>query len=90
MPGPGPGSLDDVLREDAAVYLPGEILAKGDRASMAHGLELRAPFLDVDFASFCISLPSRLKISSDTDKLILREACSALRRRSLRREMGPG
>ncbi len=70
-------SLDDVMRFDIADYLPGDILTKIDRASMAHGLELRAPFLDVDFASFCISLPFRLKLSADTDKLALRRAYAA-------------
>jgi asparagine synthase (glutamine-hydrolysing) len=67
-------TLDDVLRLDLQCYLPGDILVKIDRASMANGLELRAPFLDVDFATFCISLPSRLKINAEGDKLILREA----------------
>ena len=66
--------LDDVLREDLTDYMPGDILVKTDRASMAHGLELRAPFLDVDLASFCISLPSRIKINTNADKIVLREA----------------
>ena len=66
-------TVDDALRMDLEDYMPGDILVKIDRASMAHGLELRAPFLDVDFASFCISLPSRLKINGKSDKLILRE-----------------
>ena len=35
---------------------------------------MRCPFLDVDLASFCISLPSRLKINGTSDKLLLREA----------------
>jgi asparagine synthase (glutamine-hydrolysing) len=68
------GTVDDALRMDIQDYMPGDILVKTDRASMANGLELRAPFLDVDFASFCISLPSRLKINHNTDKLILRKA----------------
>jgi asparagine synthase (glutamine-hydrolysing) len=67
-------TLDAVLRKDLQCYMPGDILVKIDRASMANGLELRAPFLDVDFATFCISLPSRLKIDEERDKLILREA----------------
>lgn len=78
--------LDAVLRSDVQGYLAGDILAKTDRASMASGLEIRCPFLDVDFASFCISLPTRLKINSQTEKLILREAYAeawtpAIRRR---------
>jgi asparagine synthase (glutamine-hydrolysing) len=70
------GGVDWALRMDLVDYMPGDILVKTDRASMAHGLELRAPFLDVDFASFCISLPSRLKITAKEDKWILRRCYS--------------
>ena len=69
-------TVDAALRMDLCNYMPGDILLKIDRASMAHGLELRAPFLDVDFASFCISLPSRLKITAQQDKWILRQCYS--------------
>jgi asparagine synthase (glutamine-hydrolysing) len=41
---------------------------------MAHGLELRAPFLDVDLAQFCIGLPARMKVDTDRDKILLRAA----------------
>ena len=70
------GGVDSALRMDLLDYMPGDILVKTDRASMAHGLELRAPFLDVDFASFCISLPSRLKITDQESKSILRRCYS--------------
>lgn len=70
------GTVDDALRMDLEDYMPGDILVKTDRASMSNGLELRSPFLDVDFASFCISLPSHLKINSENTKLILRKAYS--------------
>jgi len=72
------GTVDDALRMDIEDYMPGDILVKIDRASMAHGLELRAPFLDVDFASFCLTLPSRFKINLKDNKIILREAYSDL------------
>lgn len=71
-PLPSTGTVDDALRIDLCDYLPGDILVKTDRASMAHGLELRAPFLDAELATFCISLPSRLKIDGHQGKLILR------------------
>lgn len=71
------GSMEDVLRFDVDDYMPADILTKIDRASMAHGLELRAPFLDVEFASFCLSLPYRLKVSTSEDKIILRQAYAA-------------
>jgi asparagine synthase (glutamine-hydrolysing) len=71
---PDKDCLDDALRFDLQDYMPGDILVKTDRAAMAHGLELRAPFLDTDLASFCISLPSTLKINSRRDKELLRRA----------------
>jgi asparagine synthase (glutamine-hydrolysing) len=67
-------SLDDVLRMDVDTYMPGDILTKIDRAAMAHGLELRAPFLDRDLAEFCLSVPYQLKVSASEDKILLRRA----------------
>jgi asparagine synthase (glutamine-hydrolysing) len=61
-----PPSLPDVAREDsilemmaadALIYLPQDILAKVDRASMAYSLESRCPFLDRDVVEFAFSLP---------------------------------
>jgi asparagine synthase (glutamine-hydrolysing) len=65
-------TVDDAMRSDIEDYMPGDILTKIDRASMANSIELRAPFLDIEFAEFAISLPYRLKINSDEDKIILR------------------
>jgi asparagine synthase (glutamine-hydrolysing) len=70
-------ALAQAMETDLWDFMPGDILVKIDRASMAHGLELRAPFLDVDFAEFCLSLPSRFKLDGRQDKIILREAYSA-------------
>ncbi|MEP7168918.1 MAG: asparagine synthase C-terminal domain-containing protein, partial [Bacteroidota bacterium] len=67
-------TADDAMRMDIENYMPGDILVKTDRASMANSLELRAPFLDIDFASFCISLPYTLKLNKENDKLILKSA----------------
>lgn len=72
------GGLDDALRLDIANYMPADILVKTDRASMANGLELRAPFLDVDVASFLLSLPTTLKIDDRYSKILLREAYGPL------------
>jgi asparagine synthase (glutamine-hydrolysing) len=77
--------LDAVLREDVEDYLPSDILTKVDRSSMAHGLEVRSPFLDVDLASFCVSLPVKFKMNGQTDKLLLRQALSHAWPESVRR-----
>lgn len=79
------GTVDDAFRMDLASYMPGDILVKTDRASMAHGLELRTPYLDVDFASFCISLPARLKLTADENKWILRRSYGQAWTESIRR-----
>lgn len=70
------GTLNDAMKYDIADYMPGDILVKTDRAAMASSLELRSPFLDVDLATFCISLPDTYKITASADKILLREALS--------------
>lgn len=79
------GGVDDALRMDLADYMPGDILVKTDRASMANSLELRSPFLDVELASFLIGLPVSLKIDADEDKVILRRAFEGRWTDSIRR-----
>lgn len=67
-------TVEDICRFDLDHYLPGDILVKTDRASMAVGLEVRAPFLDHQLAERCHRLPSEQKIDTRQEKLILREA----------------
>ena len=67
-------TIDHALKMDINNYMPGDILVKTDRATMANGLELRAPFLDKELAEFCITIPSNLKINTSNDKDILRQA----------------
>ena len=74
----GYGTADDICRFDLDHYLPGDILVKTDRASMAHSLEVRAPFLDVAVAEGCLALPADLKVDRTHEKLLLRRACSDL------------
>lgn len=69
-------TINDAMKYDLADYMPGDILVKTDRAAMANSLELRSPFLDVDFAEFCISMPGHYKIDAQSDKILLREAMS--------------
>ena len=59
---------------DFKTYLPGDILTKVDRASMAHSLEVRTPFLDYEFVEWVSSLPTSLKLKTGTGKYILKES----------------
>jgi len=59
---------------DLKTYLPGDILTKVDRASMANSLEVRAPFLDQDFAAWTATLPPGMKIRGGQGKYILKRA----------------
>ncbi len=81
---------DDGMLADIEDYMPGDILVKTDRAAMANSVELRAPFLDVDFAQYAISLPYNLKVSSTNDKIILREAMGQLWTKNIRKRSKQG
>jgi asparagine synthase (glutamine-hydrolysing) len=66
--------LDRVLDLNLRTYLVDDLLVKADRMSMAHGLELRSPFLDVDLASYAIQLPPSLKVGGLSLKRALKHA----------------
>ena len=57
---------------DFKTYLPGDILTKVDRASMAHSLEVRTPFLDYELVEWVSSLPSAIKLKGGEGKHILK------------------
>ena len=67
--------LQDV---DARVYLVDDLLVKTDRASMAHSLEARVPFLDPVVDSFAAALPTHLKVRRSAKKVLLRRAAEPL------------
>tara|TARA_B100000676_G_scaffold300142_1_gene345385 strand:- start:1017 stop:2849 length:1833 start_codon:yes stop_codon:yes gene_type:complete len=66
--------LDSCLYADLTFYLPNDMLVKVDRMSMAHGLEVRVPFLDPDLVDFCWRLPDKIKVCGSKLKFLLREA----------------
>ncbi|HEX3227213.1 MAG TPA: asparagine synthase (glutamine-hydrolyzing) [Gaiellaceae bacterium] len=70
----GSDDLARVLDLDVGTYLVDELLVKADRASMAHSLELRVPFLDTVLSEFAFALPSRLKVRGLAKKRLLRKA----------------
>lgn len=59
---------------DMKTYLPGDILTKVDRASMAHALEVRVPLLDHKFVEWASSVPSSLKLHGGEGKYIFKKA----------------
>ncbi|HBT88876.1 asparagine synthase (glutamine-hydrolyzing) [Desulfobacter sp.] len=66
--------LSKILYTDLKSYLPGDILVKVDRMSMAHSLEVRAPILDKNVIAFAASLPARLKYRQGEKKYIMKQA----------------
>lgn len=62
-----------MLYWDALSYMNGDILTKVDRATMAYGLEARAPFLDTRIFDFVWRLPLAMKIKNGKGKYLLRE-----------------
>jgi asparagine synthase (glutamine-hydrolysing) len=67
--------LQDV---DLGIYLVDDLLVKTDRASMAHSLEARVPFLDPLVTSFAQALPTKHKVRGLRKKVLLRKAISPL------------
>ena len=80
-----PKSIVEVEKQmylDSKTYLPGDILAKVDRMSMAHSIETRAPLLDQDLIAFVQTIPSSLKFHASSKgvetKYILKRAAEGL------------
>src|SRR6266508_6994741 len=67
--------LQDV---DLGTYLVDDLLVKTDRASMAHSLEARVPFLDPIVTGFALALPTRHKVHRLRKKVLLRKAAATL------------
>lgn len=61
---------------DCLSWLPGNLLERADRMTMAEGLELRVPFLDKALVPFGIALPDSLKIRGRTSKWMVRQWAS--------------
>lgn len=67
-------SLSDILYYNSFVFGLEELLRYADRNSMAHGREVRLPFLNHQLVEFVFSLPSSFKINNGYTKWILRES----------------
>ena len=67
-------SLSLVQYLDIKTYLPGDILTKVDRASMAHALEVRVPILDHPLVEWISGLPPDLKLRGGEGKYLFKKA----------------
>ncbi len=70
--------LDRTLSADHATYLSGDLLPKTDRMTMAHSIEARSPFLDVEWVEWTARLPERFKIRRLAGKWLLKAAFGEL------------
>jgi asparagine synthase (glutamine-hydrolysing) len=75
---PARSALDRTLYVDTRAYLPGDLLVKADRMTMAHSLEARSPFLDQEFQAWAVRLPTHHKWNGKTHKYLLKRACAKL------------
>jgi asparagine synthase (glutamine-hydrolysing) len=67
-------TLEQFGMADLALNLPGAMLTKVDRASMAHSLEVRVPMLGQPIVDLALSMPQSMKLAGRTGKHVVREA----------------
>ena len=75
---PAEDHLSRILYTDIKTYLPGDILVKVDRMSMANSLETRAPLLDYRVVEYAAAIPAALKLKGKEKKFILKDTFSRL------------
>jgi asparagine synthase (glutamine-hydrolysing) len=66
--------IDQFMLGDLMVHMPASLLQRLDRASMAHSLEARVPFLSHDFVDWALTVPTDLKLRGGIGKYVLRKA----------------
>jgi asparagine synthase (glutamine-hydrolysing) len=71
---PARSGLDQAQYADLKFWLPGDILTKVDRTSMAVALEAREPLLDHRLLEFAARLPERMRVRGSTGKYILKKS----------------
>ena len=70
---PAQSGLDRAQYADLKFWLPGDILTKVDRTSMAVSLEAREPLLDHRLVEFAARLPERMRVNRSTGKYLLKK-----------------
>ena len=74
----GADELSRLQDVDLGIYLVDDLLVKTDRASMAHSLEARVPYLDTVVTNLALALPTRQKVRGLSKKVLLRKAAAPL------------
>ncbi len=89
---PGADMVDRTMEFYTRLYLQDDILVKTDRAGMMHSLEVRAPFLDIEFVDFVRTIPHAWKLRRGRTKHILKTALEPVLPREIlhRRKQGFG
>jgi asparagine synthase (glutamine-hydrolysing) len=70
--------------------LPDELLMYGDKLSMAHGLEVRVPYLDKDIVEYVQRLPASFKVRNGSQKWLHRQVCQGILPRTILRRKKRG
>jgi asparagine synthase (glutamine-hydrolysing) len=76
--------LDRTLYADTHTYLPGDLLVKADRMTMAASLEGRSPFLDHELVAWAARLPDSMKVRGLSGKYLLRHAFAEMLPKAIR------
>jgi asparagine synthase (glutamine-hydrolysing) len=86
----GLDDTDRTLYGDFSTYLPDQLLAKSDRASMAHSLEARSPLLDRALIEYAATIPTALRLKGFETKYVLKKVAERYVPRSVlyRRKRG--
>jgi asparagine synthase (glutamine-hydrolysing) len=74
-----------LIRQDLAGWLPDDVLAKADRASMRSSLEMRTPYLSRELAEFALALPPRIHLGGSGKRLLRRLLAKAVPAETSRR-----
>jgi asparagine synthase (glutamine-hydrolysing) len=87
---PAKDGLSRAQYADLKIWLPGDILTKVDRASMAVSLEAREPLLDHRLVEFAARLPAKMRLRGGTGKWLMKRALASRLPREIlqRRKMG--
>jgi len=70
--------IENLLYLDSKTYLPGDILTKVDRMTMASSLEARSPLLDHELIDYVTRIPSGLKLKGSETKYIFKKAVEGI------------